>query len=357
MFAKAGHHLLPPERIEEWRRRGALPFFHYGYGEERPLEFAFYEDSLRYDPFTASLIQPALVFQGLRDASVDYRTVEQFARARPNVTLSLLDDDHQLAASLPRIWSDVEAFADLLWRPRDRSGARGTESTLQQSHGDSGKIGSSFAVPRCLCGPVLCASAIMLGVSAGAVAQMRTTTIRIGFARPGGGYMVETMPLETYVARVLAGEAAARQPAGRAGGARDHPADLRRSEPRASPRGRIRSVRSDALPGRSRRDAGDRARRAGDRRTGAAPRRCTSLCVLQRLVRRTHGDPLQCVARRRGSPVLPSQPDDACGGTPAWTADLDAADLLRALHEAGFRGDRLERMEIAGHNRPAGSRG
>jgi uncharacterized protein len=114
MFAKAGHHLLPPERIEEWRRRGALPFFHYGYGEERPLEFAFYEDSLRYDPFTASLIQPALVFQGLRDASVDYRTVEQFALARPNVTLSLLDDDHQLAASLPRIWSDVEAFADLL---------------------------------------------------------------------------------------------------------------------------------------------------------------------------------------------------------------------------------------------------
>ena len=29
MFAKPGHHLLPPERIDEWRRRGALPFFHY----------------------------------------------------------------------------------------------------------------------------------------------------------------------------------------------------------------------------------------------------------------------------------------------------------------------------------------
>jgi pimeloyl-ACP methyl ester carboxylesterase len=110
MFAKPGHHLLPPERIEEWRRRGALAFFHYGHQAERLLDYAFYTDSLRYDPFETSFPQPALVFQGLRDASVDYRTVERFALARPNVTLSLLDDDHQLVASLPRIWADVEAF-------------------------------------------------------------------------------------------------------------------------------------------------------------------------------------------------------------------------------------------------------
>ena len=113
MFAKAGHHLLPPERIDEWRRRGALPFFHYAYNEERPLGFAFYDDSLRYDPFAAALAQPTLIFQGLRDASVDCRTVEQFARPRTNVTLSLLDDDHQLTASVPRIWSAVETFLDL----------------------------------------------------------------------------------------------------------------------------------------------------------------------------------------------------------------------------------------------------
>src|SRR5215813_3518852 len=29
MFAKPGHHLLPPARIREWRERGSLPFFHY----------------------------------------------------------------------------------------------------------------------------------------------------------------------------------------------------------------------------------------------------------------------------------------------------------------------------------------
>jgi pimeloyl-ACP methyl ester carboxylesterase len=110
MFAKPGHHLLPPERVDEWRRRGALPFFHYAHDEERLLDVAFYEDSLKYDAFDAAIPQPTLIFQGLRDASVDYRTVEAFARTRPNVTLSLLDDDHQLTASLPRMWDAMEAF-------------------------------------------------------------------------------------------------------------------------------------------------------------------------------------------------------------------------------------------------------
>jgi hypothetical protein len=113
MFAKPGHHLLPPQRIEEWRRTGTLQFFHYAYGEERPLDFAFYEDSLRHDALDASFGQPALVFQGLRDASVDYRTVEEFARTRPNVALTLLDDDHQLTASLPRIRDGMEKFLGL----------------------------------------------------------------------------------------------------------------------------------------------------------------------------------------------------------------------------------------------------
>lgn len=112
-FAKPGHHLLPPERVEEWRARGVLPFFHYGYSEERSLRFGFYEDSLTYDPFETEFDQPTIIFQGRRDTSVDPRTVEQFAGKRPNVTLSLLDDDHQLMASLPRIWSDMEAFLGL----------------------------------------------------------------------------------------------------------------------------------------------------------------------------------------------------------------------------------------------------
>ena len=114
MFAKPSHHLLPPERIDEWRHRGSLPFFHYAANQQLELDYAFYEDSLRYDPCHAVVPQPALIFQGLGDMSVDHRTVEQFANARPNVTLSLLDDDHQLIASLPRMWNDIQSFLGLV---------------------------------------------------------------------------------------------------------------------------------------------------------------------------------------------------------------------------------------------------
>jgi pimeloyl-ACP methyl ester carboxylesterase len=113
MFAKEGHHLLPPGRIDEWRRLGRLPFFHYAFNAERMLNFAFYEDSFRYNPFDASFAQPCLVFQGRHDASVAPTTVEAFARARSNVALTLLEDDHQLVRSLPDIWDGISAFLGL----------------------------------------------------------------------------------------------------------------------------------------------------------------------------------------------------------------------------------------------------
>ena len=91
-----------------------MPFFHYAYNEEQPLAYAFYEDSVRYDAFGAALWQPTLIFQGLHDRSVDHRTVEQFVRTRPNITLSLLVDDHQLTASLPAIWGGASAFLGLV---------------------------------------------------------------------------------------------------------------------------------------------------------------------------------------------------------------------------------------------------
>jgi uncharacterized protein len=113
MFAKEGHHLLPPDRVVEWRRRGALPFFHYAYGEERLLNVAFYEDSLQYHPFETRFHQPTLIFQGARDQAVDPRAVERFARNRTNVTLRMLDDDHQLVKSLPQIWNGMMPFLGL----------------------------------------------------------------------------------------------------------------------------------------------------------------------------------------------------------------------------------------------------
>jgi len=110
MLARPGHSLLPPERIAEWQQHGAMTFFHYGYNEERLLDAAFYEDSLHHDPFDATFSQPTLIFQGTRDAVVHCGDVERFAQGRTNVDLHLLDDDHQLTASLPQIWPVVDRF-------------------------------------------------------------------------------------------------------------------------------------------------------------------------------------------------------------------------------------------------------
>ncbi len=50
-------------------------------------------------------------------------------------------------------------------------------------------------------------------------------------------------------------------------------------------------------------------------------------------------------------PYLPSQPDDACQGAPAWTADLAEGDLARALRAGGFKGARLRDLKVVDRDR------
>ena len=110
MFGDPDHHLLPREQIDLWRQRGEHEFFHYSRGGPEPLSYGFYEDSLKYDAFGTLFTQPTLIFQGTRDAVVNWQDVERFASTRPNVDVMLLDDTHQLVTSLPRIWSEVQPF-------------------------------------------------------------------------------------------------------------------------------------------------------------------------------------------------------------------------------------------------------
>jgi hypothetical protein len=39
--------------------------------------------------------------------------VEEYAATRSNMTLTLLDDDHRLLASLPRIWESMAPLLEL----------------------------------------------------------------------------------------------------------------------------------------------------------------------------------------------------------------------------------------------------
>jgi len=98
---------LGREGIAHWRATDRLDVFHYGYGEIRLVGFALYADARQYDAFAARLDVPILIFQGRLDESVNPRMVERFARTRPNVTLRLLDDDHQLVGSMEVIWRGI----------------------------------------------------------------------------------------------------------------------------------------------------------------------------------------------------------------------------------------------------------
>jgi pimeloyl-ACP methyl ester carboxylesterase len=96
--------------LEDWERDGHLMIFHFGYGRMMPIHYEFYADACRYDAMRAEIHMPVLAFQGRRDAVVSPTIVTRWASTRPNVQLHLLDDDHQLAASLPFIWQMVNAF-------------------------------------------------------------------------------------------------------------------------------------------------------------------------------------------------------------------------------------------------------
>jgi pimeloyl-ACP methyl ester carboxylesterase len=96
--------------IEEWRRTNRLEIFHYGYGRVMGVEYGLYSDARNYECVNAVLTMPIQIFQGRRDDAVDPASVEQWARLRPNVELHMLDDDHQLTASVEYIWREMRRF-------------------------------------------------------------------------------------------------------------------------------------------------------------------------------------------------------------------------------------------------------
>jgi uncharacterized protein len=107
-----GHRMrqLGDHGIDEWRARNRLDVFHYGYGRILPVHFELYLDAQRYDALAARLEIPIQVFQGIRDTSVDPESVRAWSASRPNVELHMLDDDHQLGASLQDIWRETSRF-------------------------------------------------------------------------------------------------------------------------------------------------------------------------------------------------------------------------------------------------------
>jgi SpoIID/LytB domain protein len=172
--------------------------------------------------------------------------------------------------------------------------------------------------------------------------------IRIG-VRNGGSYTVTVLPLDTYVARVLAGEAAPNTA----------PAAL---EALAIA---VRTYTA-ANMGKHRADGFDlcdqthcQVMRTANADTERASQATAGLVLFSGASPATIYYSASCGGRTElpsavwpaspDPPHLPSRGDDACRGFPAWSAELTEADLQRALAAAGLRGT-LRNMRIASRN-------
>lgn len=112
-FGRQEGRQLGDRDLPQWKTTGLTNVFHYGYGRMMPVGYELYADACGYDCAAATPQMPIQVFQGRRDTVVDPASVEQWARRRSNVTLHMLDDDHQLGGSLEEIWQEMERFLKL----------------------------------------------------------------------------------------------------------------------------------------------------------------------------------------------------------------------------------------------------
>lgn len=91
-----------------WRANG-LETMHYASSRKRRIGWQFFEDASRY-PALPEVRVPALCLAGTRDETVPFGDVEAFVARTPSARLVALDDGHDLAASLDRIFEEARAF-------------------------------------------------------------------------------------------------------------------------------------------------------------------------------------------------------------------------------------------------------
>ncbi len=99
---------LSPEEERRWRREG-LPVQHHATGRERRVPWAFMEDAAKLPAFPEVRV-PTLCIAGSRDTTVPLEDVAEFVERTPRARLVTLDDGHELAASVDRIFEEARDF-------------------------------------------------------------------------------------------------------------------------------------------------------------------------------------------------------------------------------------------------------
>ncbi|MEQ1727061.1 MAG: SpoIID/LytB domain-containing protein, partial [Vicinamibacterales bacterium] len=206
--------------------------------------------------------------------------------------------------------------------------------------GGAGMDAASLVAPRLL------AAMQGAGSPAAPAAARAVRTLRVGITQPAGGYAVKEMPLDDYVAGVTAGEAASA------------------SAPAALQALAI-AARTYALAnaGRHGADGFDlcdlthcQVLRRSTRESSAASRATagTYLSTGGRVAEVYYTascgghteKPSAVWGGARDEPHLPSRQDEACGDEPAWSSEIAARELLRALRTGGLSGETIRGLSV-----------
>jgi pimeloyl-ACP methyl ester carboxylesterase len=99
---------LGPAELERWRREG-LETMHFASNRKRRLEWGFFEDARGLPAFPEVRV-PTVCIAGRRDDTVPLADVAAFVARTPSARLVEVDDGHDLAASLDRIFEEARAF-------------------------------------------------------------------------------------------------------------------------------------------------------------------------------------------------------------------------------------------------------
>jgi pimeloyl-ACP methyl ester carboxylesterase len=99
---------LGPDELARWEREG-LETMHYASNRKRRIGWQFFEDARRLPAFPEVRV-PTLCIGGRRDETVPLADVAAFVARTPTARLVEVDDGHELAASLDRIFEEARAF-------------------------------------------------------------------------------------------------------------------------------------------------------------------------------------------------------------------------------------------------------
>jgi hypothetical protein len=95
--------------IARWRAEGGVEVYHHASARNRRIGWAFFEDAARW-PAMPEVRVPALVVAGRRDDTVPLEDVEAWVARTPSARLVVVEDGHELTASLDRIFEETRAF-------------------------------------------------------------------------------------------------------------------------------------------------------------------------------------------------------------------------------------------------------